>query len=69
MAELAPFGHDNVAVAVYGSSVRGIADAVLPFVRRQTKVGALRLVGVVAELCDDVPVFVQDRYAALQFGN
>ena len=66
VTKLAPLGHDEVAVLVNRSAVRGVADAVLPLVLRQAEVGALFLIGIVADLRGDVAVLVQHGDAALQ---
>ena len=58
VTELAPFAHDNVATFVDGSAVWGVADAVLPLIGRQFKIGTLLLIGIISELRYDLALFI-----------
>src|SRR5689334_7221097 len=69
MTELAPLRDDQVAVLVERAAVRGVADAVLPLVRLEAKVGALARYRVVPNLRDDVAFLVQNSPTDLQRGQ
>src|SRR5881396_2119139 len=68
-SKLAPFRHDQIAVLINRSAVRRVADAFFPLIGRQSKIGSLFLIGIVAELGGDPPLLIQNGYSALQLGK
>ena len=68
-SKLAPFRHDQIAVLINRSAVRRVADAFFPLIGRQSKIGSLFLIGIVAELGGDPPLLIQNGYPALQLGK
>src|SRR5439155_1617426 len=65
-SKLAPLAHNHVEVFIKGSSVRRVTDAFSPFRGWQVEVGSLFGIRIIADLRDDLALFIQYSHSALQ---